>query len=229
MPSRIDQLDEQRTTYDLVENDAWKAWKRIGVRPESIVQWALGLLNQWPDSDSARLTLRQEIGALGCMSFCFPVELWADYVQKKLTTPEEVRAIYRLPVQKEADRFLSLLCDCVGQLLSGAIAQVGPLSVSVYITRRDRKAGSMGHKKKLDPRPCLLTDQAIYKVLQSLEVCGGLVNRCPECTALFLAERKNKTYCSIKCQNVVTSRRCREKQKTEKCKRTKKRVASRWA
>jgi len=227
MASRINQLSEQGASYDLVEDDAWKAWKRIGVRPGSIVQWALGWLNHWPNSDSARLTLRQDIGALGCMSWGCPIEYWSDYVQKKLITREEVKAIYRLPDQKEVDRFLSLLGDCIGQLLKGATAEVGPLSVSVQITRRDRKVSSRGHQKLEVRGPRQLTDEAIYKVLQALEVCGGLVNRCPECDAFFLAERTNKMYCSIPCQNLVTSRRFREKQKTERSKRKKKRTSSR--
>ena len=159
MSSRRDQLEERDVTYELEELDAWKAWKRVGVRPESIVQWALGWLNQWPNSDSARLTLRQDIGALSSMSWGSQVEYWSDCVQKKLITREEVTANFRLPNQQEADRFLSLLSGCVEDLLSGSIAQVGPLSVSVYITRRDRKAGSTGYRKKLEPNPLRLTDE----------------------------------------------------------------------
>lgn len=230
MPSRLDDqlLDQQGITYDLAENDAWRAWKRIGVRPESIVQWGFGLLNQWPESDSTWLALRQEIGALGCLSWCGPVEHWADHIQKKLTVREEVSAIFRLPVQKEASRFLLMLKGCIEDLLNGSIARVGPLSVSISITRRDRKVGSRSPRPKHEVlRPHQLTDEAIYKVLQALDVCGGLVNRCPECNALFLAERSNRMYCGLQCQNVVTSRRFREKQKAERPKRKKKRTTSR--
>lgn len=227
MPSRKDQVEQRGITYELEELDAWEAWKRVGVRPESIVQWSLGWLNQWPNSESARLSLRQEIGALSCLIWCLPVEEWPDYVQKKLTTREEVRAIYRLPAQEEADRFLSLLGECIGQLLNGATAEIGPLLVSVQITRRDRKGISGGHQTLKVHEPQQITDGAIYKVLQALQVCGGLVQRCNECTALFLADRKNKKYCSIKCQNVMTSRRFREKQKVERSKGKKKRTRSR--
>lgn len=227
MPSPIDQWKTQDATYDLGEQDAWKAWQRIGVRPESIVQWALGWLNQRPDSDSEWLALRREIGALGSMFFDSPVEHWADFIQKKLATRKKEEVLRRLPVQREADRFLSMLSGCVKDLLSGSLAQVGPLSVRVCITRRDRKIASIGHSKELKPRPDRFTDEPIYKVLQALQVCGGLVNCCPECNELFLADRTNKVFCTIKCQNVVTSRRFREKQKTEKSKRKKKRVASR--
>lgn len=230
MPSRIDPWEGQDATCDLDGNDVWKAWKRIGWKSEQVVQWALGWLNQRPESDSARLTLRQEIGALGSFHYGglaehWIAEHWDDFIQKQLKN--EAETVYRLPVQKEADRFLSMCSGCIEDLLRGSIAQVGPLSVSVYIIRRDRKAASMRHRKMLEPKPIRLTDEAIYKVLQALQMCGGLVNRCTQCTFLFLADRKNKKYCSIKCQNVVTSRRFREKQKTERSKRKKKRGASR--
>jgi hypothetical protein len=227
MPSRIDPWEGQDATYDLAAHDMWKAWKRIGGKPERVVQWALGWLNQRPESERTRLTLRQEIGALGSTFFGSPAEDWEDFIEKQITKSMEARADYRLAVQKEADRFLSMLSGCVEELLNGSAAQVGPLSVSVYVTRRDRKAGSRGYRKELKPTPLRLTDEAIYKVLQALQACGGLVNRCTECTTLFLAERTNKKYCSIKCQNVVTSRKFREKQKTDRSKRKRKRTASR--
>lgn len=227
MPSRIDPWEGQDATYDLDECDAWKAWKRIGGTPEQMVQWALGWLNQRAESDSARVTLRQEIGALASIFIGNLHEHWEDFIEKQITKSKEGKAVYRLAVQKEADRFLSMLSGCVEDLLNGSIAQVGPLSVSVFITRRDRKAGSMSGRKKLEPNPLRLTDEALYKVLQALQVCGGLVDRCSKCADLFLVDRKNKKYCSIKCQNVVTSRRFREKQKTERSKRKRKGTAIR--
>lgn len=221
MPSRINELWTEDSTYDLPEKEAWKAWQRIGITPERIVRWALGWLNNKPASDDMWLALRTEIGALGSMNLVVPAENWSEFIQSKITKSEEPQFRTCLPSQKEATRFLSVLADCVEQLAQGSGALVGPLSVSVSVTRRGQGRAATG-QRGLMPRPVKLADEAIYKVLRSLDYCGGLVACCPECNALFLADRTNQKYCNTRCQSVVTSRKFRQKPKKKSVKRRKK-------
>ncbi len=57
------------------------------------------------------------------------------------------------------------------------------------------------------------TERGLQIVASFLEDYGSLVNRCKECTRLFIADRSDQVYCSARCLNRVTQRRFREKAK----------------
>ena len=51
--------------------------------------------------------------------------------------------------------------------------------------------------------------QELFTYNISLLVCSHAlrIRRCPECTRIFLADRKNQLYCSVRCQSRVASRK----------------------
>lgn len=48
-----------------------------------------------------------------------------------------------------------------------------------------------------------------YVFLELLGMHGHRVRRCPECIIIFLADRRNQAYCSVRCQSRVATRRYR--------------------
>ena len=213
MQSRTQLQREMGVTWELSGHDAWRALQRTGATDKQTASWGL----RWVQRVSSRLneeewtSLRQEIGGLASIRVGDPTQL-ARHVRAALAL--EDHAVYGLPTKEEAVRCLALIKASVLDLLRCPSATVGPLRVMVTVSRQDRR-----EKSEVSEEIPNKVDQVIYRFLKALQNCGGLVNKCPRCSKIFLAGRANQVYCTQRCQSVVTSRNYRKEQKEKKEKR----------
>ncbi len=54
-----------------------------------------------------------------------------------------------------------------------------------------------------------------YRFVHLLAQTGDYIRRCPECTTIYLAIRRDQIYCHPRCQNRVAARKWRESQKAD--------------
>ena len=153
----------------------------------------------------------------------YSAEHWNDSLSDTLSRLSRNELSIALPTDEHIQRFLRTIGQCIGDLVNGPIAEVGPMEFTFRITRK-HPPRNPSH----DPNLCTFSnslnindsdspfssdphfvDGLIYHVAESLQACGGLVEVCPECSKLFLAEKKIQAYCSVACQSRVTSREYR--------------------
>lgn len=209
MLSLFQEAKDALTTQKLPFKEAFAALLRIGSSQEEIVKWGL----RWSERPASSLTaedwqaLQSEIGALGSILIHekSPFESTVKMVlaQSKSTTS----TFFRQPTQDEARRFLDLIRRCVEDLLKYSSADVGPLEITVTVSRRDRLPVSREPRQKVPS----MFDYALYRFLMALQQSGGLIGHCPECNHTFLAERTNQKYCSSRCHSRTTSRAHRQR------------------
>ncbi len=201
-------------------------------------------INRSPDSFTKEdwEALRYEISALADLHYDLAPDEWKGLVEYSKTypaIPAETFAILadqvihkislRLPNQVDAQHFLKVVSEFVAPLAEGHNVEVGPLSLTIPITRKTPHmrppritklvyitGKTIRKREKVAFNFPNLVDQAIYQFVRALQACGGLVVKCPECSQIFLADRINQKYCSPRCLSRVTTRRSRTSQKEVK-------------
>jgi len=216
------------------------SYSRIAKR---ILYW----INRSPDSFTKEdwEALRYEISALADLHYGFAPDEWkglvgysttysvipADQVlHEPIPADQAVHKLsFRVPNQVDAQHFLKVVSEFVAPLAEGHNVEVGPLSLTIPITRKTPHmrppsitrlfyvtGKTIRKRQKAAFNFPNLVDQAIYQFVRALQACGGLVVKCPECSQIFLADRINQKYCSPRCLSRVTTRRSRTSQKEVK-------------
>ena len=216
--------------FHLTQSGPLKEFYRFGPTPKGLVQWALswvkkseypitpdppwGLLGDTKLSADDWLALGKEIGFLWEVTQRSP-EHWSDSLNAALAKFTQKNLLITLPNKPQTLHFVSTLGELFRVLVYHPFAEVGPLSIKFWVNRKDppretvnnpwmtNVAGTSTSPPAADPN---FVDQMIFKVVQALQTCGGMVNKCRECSTLFLAEKISQVYCSVRCQSRVTSR-----------------------
>lgn len=178
-----------------------------GVYPNAWIRWLLTFIDQDLKqlSEGDWLNLRHEATALAETAG----ERSAENTEELLKRGH-ISLDARLGVVPTQEEIMSLQCKtrkAITQLLSEGQTIIDPITLKFYIFRVDKKGACM--RSSIEGSP---VDKSMYKISYLLGRYGGMIDKCPECRHLFLADRKNQAYCSTKCQSRVTSRRYREKE-----------------
>jgi len=235
---RMRKLKDKDRDSELFDFRAWGvASMRFGgsypQRAKRVLYWINRPLGSFTKEDWE--TLRYEISALADTQYGLTPDEREGLTEHSFTfRPFSVdhaspKSLFRTPNQVSAQHFLEVVSEFVNKLAEGHSVEVGPLSLTVLITRKTTHldptsmekmvylSGKTVYKKReASPHFPKIIDQAIYQLVKALQACGGLVSRCPECAQLFLGDRINQKYCSPKCLSRVTTRRSRSSQQEVK-------------
>lgn len=186
-------------------------------REKAWLRWLLAFSERTPFhlSQGDWLNLRHEVGALTLAVSTKSVKSAEEIEEKIKRLVESKRAISILPSEEEVLELQDKIQRALKELLSPLGTTIlGPFRVKVWVSRGDRTQIAPVRKSYIDQLvEGSVTDRTMHQIAILLGKYGAMVERCPECERLFLADRKNQTYCSAKCQTRVTSRRYRQKQR----------------
>lgn len=222
--SKGEAQDQSRAPERRLTNSAElaKAVERLGRTPNERMTWLLGLVQHNLDKLSSGdwLNLQHEIVVF--------VWLGGPALESPADTIAELETdIPSLPSSSVIADLQAIALRHLNELLENGRTKFTPHNLSLMV----RKVGPIGsrmrkflsHKveRKFYPSDeCFLTYETSssltafeYALAQLLASTGAYLRRCDECCKLFLADRRNKKFCSTTCLSRVTTRRLRQKER----------------
>lgn len=222
-----EEIPMTNTTYENYWVELDKACSRIGGNSFDVTRWLVQFSQASINSLSQGelLNLRYEISAMTFFRFSPRDDLWIPFGagnslkdwQGRLTgtsPPEEIASLLKNKLYRMCKGHPSLeqikeLQQFVGGILSSLLNknQVTLEIPSVQVHAFPDRLSDDVYIVTIGDNPEVLF---IYNITWMLIYFGHRIRQCPMCNLIFLADRKNKTFCSSRCQNTYAVRRLRK-------------------